>query len=180
VNSGQTARSVAYHEGPGVTADHFLYRCYDRDGDLLYIGCTVNVKSRIAAHRRASNGARASRWLSVFMDRYETEGPFRGREAGRDAERQAINAEQPLFNYQERASENLAAWMTRRPVAQYLVERGAVRLAMETACRCFFEIREAGGYDEHCIAHVAAAANGLTNLPLLDLDEALRLLDEAS
>lgn len=174
---GQTVRSVAYHHGPTVDADHYLYRCYDADGDLLYIGCTTDVKRRISAHRRGGK-ARASKWLSVFMSRHEVEGPFRGRDAGRDAERKAINVEQPIFNYQERAGVDLAAWMTRRPVAHYLVERGAIELAVATACTCFFEIREAGGYDERCIAHAAADRSGLSCPPLLNIDEALLILDE--
>ena len=148
---GQTSRSVSYHEGPASRAPHFVYRCYDKDGDLLYIGCTANVKKRIATHRRG--GKAASQWLAVFMTRHETEGPFRDREAGRAAERQAIQLEQPLFNYQERAGAGLAAWMTKAPIAQYLVERGYVDLARETACTCWRETREAGARDSWCPAH---------------------------
>lgn len=166
---GQTTRSTAYHSGPGVTADHFVYRCYDADGDLLYIGCTSNVSKRMAAHRRGS-GAVASRWLSVFMARHQVEGPFRGRDAGREAERRAIQDEQPLFNYQGRVGESLAAWMTRRPIALYLIERGHIELAVETLCACDSDARKVGRIDDHCAPHVAAKVAGLTDKDLFDWD----------
>lgn len=153
--SGLTSRSHAHHYGPGRHADHFVYRCYDADGVLLYIGCTRNVKSRIAAHRRGNGGSKASQWLSVTMASYEVEGPFRGREAGRLAERDAIQAEWPVFNYQETASLDRAAWMTRSGVARYLVEHGHAELALATACTCWRETREAGQTDSWCEAHVS-------------------------
>jgi predicted GIY-YIG superfamily endonuclease len=110
---------------------HYVYRCYDADGDLIYIGCTSNVTRRIATHRRG--GKAASRWLAVCMDRYEVSGPHAGKAAGLKAEAEAIALEQPVFNYQKRVGENLAAWMTRAPIAQYLTERGHVELAQEIA-----------------------------------------------
>jgi len=165
---GLTSRSRALHSGPAVTAPHFLYRCYDKDGDLIYIGCTNDVARRMSAHR--SSRATASRWLSLFMARYEVEGPFDGREAGREAEHRAIQLEQPLFNYQCRNDVGIAAWMTRRPIAQYLVERGHIELAAETVCGCCHEAREAGLYDENCVAHVAAVANGLVDMERFDWD----------
>ena len=161
---GLTSRSRAYHVGPARYADHFLYRCYDADGLLLYIGCTNNVERRVAAHRRGDGHSLASRWLSVFMTRHEVEGPFPGRDAGREAEREAIRTEQPLFNYQERKGPNLAGWMTRRPIALYLVEQGHIALAVDTVCTCWRETRAAGAFDDWCAAHVAAQVVGLTNL----------------
>lgn len=166
-----TSRSHAYHFGVGRLADHFVYRCYDADGLLLYIGCTSNVARRVAAHRRASGGSKASRWLRVTMTRYEIEGPFRGRDAGRDAERDAIQAERPLFNYQQQNAVGFAAWMTRRPIALYLIERGHIELAVETVCACWRETREAGAFDDFCAAHVAARVAGLTDLPMYDDDD---------
>jgi hypothetical protein len=161
---GQTARSRAHHFGPNRYADHYVYRCYDTDGDLLYIGCTIDATKRIAAHRRGTGGAVASRWLSEFMDRYEVEGPFKGRDAGREAERLAIQAEQPLFNYQQRAGINLAAWMTRNPIAEYLIERGRLDLALETVCSCWRETKDVGAFDSFCVPHRTAHEAGLTEL----------------
>ena len=142
---------------------HYLYRCFDADGDLIYIGCTSNVKRRLSAHR--ASRALASRWLSAFMARHEIEGPFPDRAAGLAAERRAIQSEQPLFNYQQRGGSDGAAWMTREPVAAYLIERGCIDLATETACGCWREVREAGYFDPKlCLAHRAAHEAGLTDL----------------
>jgi len=149
-----------------AAADHFVYRCYDATGLLIYIGCTSNVQRRMAAHQRGENST--SRWIAACMDRFEIEGPYSGRDAGRAAERRAINTEQPLFNYQERAKERLAAWMTRRPVALYLVERGLIELAAETICTCDPEARSASAIDSHCVAHVAAKVAGLTDMDEFD------------
>lgn len=159
-----TPRSAAYHFGPGRDADHYLYRCYDDAGTLLYIGCTSNVKRRMSAHRAGKQAA--SRWLAVTMTRYEVEGPIRGRDAARRAEHAAIQTEQPLFNFQCRNGIGIAAWMTRRPIAVYLVERGHLDLALATVCTCWGETREAGCRDEWCYAHEAAEVAGITNLPV--------------
>lgn len=78
-------------------SEHWIYRCYDAEDRLLYIGCTMDVEGRIQAHR-ASWGNPASAYLILRMARYEAEGPFVGRIAGRNAEREAIAAEAPLLN----------------------------------------------------------------------------------
>lgn len=124
---------------------HYLYRCYDTAGRLLYIGCTANVKRRMQGHKRClGRGNRASQWLAACMDRVEVEGPFAGRDAGRAAERDAIQTEQPLFNFQERSGLDFAAWMTRLPIARYLVEQGHRDLAIATACTCHPETLDDG------------------------------------
>lgn len=71
-----------------------VYRCYDADGGLLYIGMSVNPKQRLYQHR-----SRRSPWV----DRYAsmTEEWFAGPRAAmkaRDAEVAAIAAERPAFN----------------------------------------------------------------------------------
>lgn len=163
--TGQTSRSLAYWDGGGEHAEHFVYRCYDADGVLLYVGCTMDVKKRIASHRRGGNGtSKASRWLSLFMTRYEVEGPFRGRDAGRAAEHAAIQADWPIFNYQGQTRADRAAWMTRGDVARYLTSHGEIELALETTCSCWREVRELNAYMESCFAHVAAQVAGITNL----------------
>jgi predicted GIY-YIG superfamily endonuclease len=135
---------------------HFVYRCFDAHDRLLYIGCTSNVRKRIAEHRRGERAA--SRWLAVFMVRHEIAGPYPGRDAARAVEAEAINFNQPLFNLQHRANERQSASMTRGRVAEYLIDHGHLQLALETACQCWPEAREAGGYDTWCPAHVEQAA----------------------
>lgn len=152
-----TTRSYAHHYGTARHARHYLYRCYDAEGRLLYIGCTVDTKKRIAEHRRGK-GAKASRWLSVCMASVEVDSDvYIGRVAGRAAERAAIQTEQPLFNYQERANEYQAAHMTRRAVAQYLLEHGHRELAEQTVCQCWPEYRNVNEADPLCVPHAHLA-----------------------
>lgn len=69
---------------------HWLYRAFDVDGELLYVGITSGVAARMRAHRRKS------RWwalcdyleLTVYRERFEA----------RAAERRAIRTELPRFN----------------------------------------------------------------------------------
>lgn len=111
---------------------HYIYRCFDADGFLIYIGCTANVKQRMKNHRSSPN--RASRWLKACMASHTVSGPLAGLEAGRAAERDAIRAECPLFNVQERRDG--APWTATIHAARYLVDRGHLELATETLCRC--------------------------------------------
>lgn len=132
---------------------HFVYRIYDADERLIYVGCTANVKKRIGAHRRADGGNRASRWVSACMARYEVAGPYAGREIALQIEAQSINEEQPLFNTQRRATQYQACWMTRSAVAEYLIEHGHRALAEETCCECWSEYRAVGESDPSCVPH---------------------------
>lgn len=67
-----------------------LYRHFDADGELLYIGISLSWPVRTKAH------AGSSRWFDrvarVEIEQFET------REAALDAEREAIKAEKPKFN----------------------------------------------------------------------------------
>lgn len=158
---GQTSRSRAIRASRN--ADHWVYRCYDADGVLLYVGCTANVKKRIADHRRGNAGSRASRMLAVFMVSHEVDGPFLGRDAGRVAEAKAIRWEDPPFNMNERGEMYSRA---KDSAGAYLVEHGRRDLAIELACTCWREARDAGLRDSWCSAHEG------TDVPLYDLDEA--------
>ena len=67
-----------------------LYRHWDKDGVLLYVGVSVTPGKRLRDHARHSAFMRfASRTEEVWFDS-ETE--------AREAERGAIEAERPLFN----------------------------------------------------------------------------------
>lgn len=69
---------------------HCLYRHYDAEGALLYIGISSSLAHRIEAHRRASD------WfplvVSISVQHFDT------REALEEAERAAIVAEKPPHN----------------------------------------------------------------------------------
>jgi len=99
---------------------HYVYRCFDADGELLYIGCTQNVARRMSGHRN-NRRPRASRALQSLMASHTTEGPFPTRAEAEAAEAAAIRAEQPLLNIQSSGS---PIWMQNVRLEQYLIERG--------------------------------------------------------
>jgi predicted GIY-YIG superfamily endonuclease len=109
----------------------YVYRCYDTDGELIYVGSTANVAKRMSVHR-AHRTSRASAWLRACMARHEVIECV-DMDAARVLERRMIAELQPVFNSYERRA---PMWMTRRRVAEYLVDRGHVSLAAETACCC--------------------------------------------
>lgn len=78
---------------------HFVYRCYDAAGTLLYVGCSVDLATRRLAHSAQSwwYPQVASYRLIVFPNR---------RHALR-IEAQTIHAERPLWNVRH---QDFAAW----------------------------------------------------------------------
>lgn len=152
--NGLSPRSASYMRSSHLP--HHVYRCYDADDRLLYVGCTSEIERRMSAHRRGKKGA--SLWLSVCMARHEVVATYPNRDAALAAEAAMINADQPLFNTQHRATYMFAAWMTLAPIAEYLIEQGHLELALETACGCWRETREAGAFDPWCRPHAAVAA----------------------
>jgi predicted GIY-YIG superfamily endonuclease len=138
---------------------HYLYRCFDADDFLIYIGCTVDVRKRLQLHR-CSTTVKASRWLTACMARHIVSEPYPSRVAALAAEAAAIAAEQPIFNSQERRE---PMWMTHRWIGQYLVQRGHLELAKETACTCWPEDREAGIPAEWCAPCNAPLSSGRTS-----------------
>lgn len=69
-----------------------LYRAFDADNVLLYVGVTENLKKRQGQHRRSSDWfPDAARW---------TEDAYPERDAALTAERTAIATENPLYNDQ--------------------------------------------------------------------------------
>jgi predicted GIY-YIG superfamily endonuclease len=51
--TGQSRRSRAMQRS--ATAPHYLYRCYDDTGLLVYIGCSSDPARRMEQHRAAKN-----------------------------------------------------------------------------------------------------------------------------
>lgn len=82
--------------------DHWVYRAWDADGRLLYIGCTKNLKQRRAAHATGTD----SDWYP-FATRFRAYGPYTY-ETARAIERQAIETEESYFNG---TSEDHRAWL---------------------------------------------------------------------
>lgn len=67
-----------------------LYRFYDADGRLLYVGCTVDLARRTSEHRQMS-------WWFQMVTKTRLQ-VFVAEEAARAAEAVAIQEEQPAFN----------------------------------------------------------------------------------
>lgn len=79
---------------------HFLYRCFDRDGVLLYVGVAADVESRMFHHLHQCNvGKQPNGSLRRHMTTWTSE-PHPTKLAARDAERRTIAAEAPLLNRQ--------------------------------------------------------------------------------
>jgi predicted GIY-YIG superfamily endonuclease len=69
---------------------HWVYRCFDGDGRLVYVGCTTNVPNRLEQHRTSS-------WWSPTVVKV-TSKVYPDGETGRAAERDAIRSEVPRWN----------------------------------------------------------------------------------
>lgn len=70
---------------------HFVYRAFDADGVLLYVGCTYDPDKRMAAHRHGSD------W-HADMVRLAVAGPY-NYETARQLEYDAIESERSLYNH---------------------------------------------------------------------------------
>lgn len=74
------------------TAPHVVYRCYDADDVLIYVGMTsMPLRRRMAAHE-IKNPAVASRTVRIETER------FPDRASAARAESVAIDRERPLLN----------------------------------------------------------------------------------
>lgn len=69
---------------------NILYRCFDADSRLLYIGITANPPRRFRHHRGVKDW-----WAVVANIQLQT---FETREALEAAEQSAIQSEQPRYN----------------------------------------------------------------------------------
>lgn len=71
---------------------HYVYRCYEADGGLLYVGCTQDVDRRLSEHRRVQFWAPRIARVEVVSYPSAVEALA--------AEKTAILTEQPRFNRQ--------------------------------------------------------------------------------
>jgi hypothetical protein len=70
---------------------HFVYRCYDASGRLLYVGCSINPDDRLKEHRYFRS------WWADRIARITLES-FPDQAAGQAAEKTAIQTEHPIHN----------------------------------------------------------------------------------
>lgn len=80
---------------PDFHATHYVYRCFDADGSALYVGCTLDVRRRMAQHRRNKP------WADL-VDHVEVT-THAGRRAGFAVERDEIKRLAPIHNTLGRA-----------------------------------------------------------------------------
>ena len=78
---------------------HHVYRIYDADDALLYIGCAQDVETRLSFHCEISSQSPTSWEIAARMARHTSES-YPNKALAREAERQAIAAEAPLLNKQ--------------------------------------------------------------------------------
>jgi predicted GIY-YIG superfamily endonuclease len=76
--------------------ENYVYRAYCQCGDLLYVGVTNSLHSRLAAHRRTAYDLNGSQWWRkaawITWELYAT------REEAERVEAHAIANEDPLLN----------------------------------------------------------------------------------
>lgn len=73
---------------------HWVYRCFDASGRLLYVGCTRNLRSRLYAHSLTSF------WSYDVVKVKATVHPDKW--AGLAVEAEAIRTERPRYNVKGR------------------------------------------------------------------------------
>lgn len=93
----------------------FLYRWFDAEGTLLYIGITTDPEARERRHRSGS-------WWFQWASRCEVDYPqIMSQSVAEEAEQAAIVAEHPVFNKQgvEDPWQRVAAYLDARGVDPY-------------------------------------------------------------
>jgi hypothetical protein len=99
-----------------------LYRWFDWDDRLLYVGITRTLAARQEAHAKASSWSRFA--VNCTVERYPN------RDAVELAERYAIEEERPLFNHVHNDTPE-----ARERLVEYLVEHGHLDLLLPAVNR---------------------------------------------
>lgn len=82
-----------------VNYPHSVYRIYDEDDVLMYVGVARDVTHRVYMHEAAAQSSWASTQMVGCIARWTTE-EHPTKAAAREAERRAIETEAPLYNRQ--------------------------------------------------------------------------------
>lgn len=86
-----------------LAVPHYVYRCFDATGQLLYVGVTRDLGTRMFHHLHPCNiGKQPNGTLQRHMAEYTAE-LHPTKVAARIAERAAISTEAPLLNKQHNA-----------------------------------------------------------------------------
>jgi excinuclease UvrABC nuclease subunit len=79
-----------YNRRVRVDSPHYVYRCYDYAGRLIYVGCSVNPVQRVKQHRYTSW------WGTQILDVRLI--VFPSKDYALQKEREAIGEERPRWN----------------------------------------------------------------------------------
>lgn len=115
-------------------AETALYRCFDKDGGLVYVGISGAVSSRLGSHKSASA------WFK-FVVRIEIE-RFPDRAAAEEAERAAIATEEPQYNIRGRWGNGVDLNSYIFPDHHSFVMYGIFKEKAEASGRCWREVKE--------------------------------------
>lgn len=74
----------------------YLYKHYDSDGNLLYVGISFSIAQRISQHKKSSNWFADSGHITILK--------FASRSLAEEAEQKSIRNENPLHNVLHRRS----------------------------------------------------------------------------
>lgn len=110
-----SAPAPGRHPVPHYPRGEYLYRHWDADGRLLYVGIAKRPMARERQHEASSP------WM-VFQAEMTVE-PFGSRADAEAAEAEAIRTEEPLFNVAGNESPG-----ARRRLVEYLVKHGRTDL----------------------------------------------------
>lgn len=97
--------------GPFIPSGHCVYRAYDTDGVLLYVGQTANPYRRLSQHRRCTPW-----WETVVELRVVL---FPSYIAAAAEERRSILEDGPLFNRSSTPEPKREGWRTRRALGSH-------------------------------------------------------------
>jgi predicted GIY-YIG superfamily endonuclease len=106
----RVAHKFALFLEQGVTPEAYLYRHYQPDGDLVYVGITLSILDRTDTHLQ---DARWRKLICLIVIE-----PFATREEALQAERIAIRNEYPKHNGQRQPLQELARLRKRALVAR--------------------------------------------------------------
>lgn len=119
-----------------------VYRHYDREGRLLYVGCTSNPTKREVSRRAAGCS-----WIDEIAS--TTHVNYSDRPTALAAERHAIESERPIHNVRY-----LAPAPPRPPSRAVEVHGYALREIRELRSRKVADLAEALGVDRSYITHI--------------------------
>ena len=141
--------------------DHYVYRCFDAAGRLLYVGCSVRPLTRLREHRTDNK-----EWVP-YVAQVKMQGPFTYKKA-RSLERQALLTEQPAHGetpLRISAKTRREHWTGRRTVElleEFGVDLSGPRIDMDEYFAAYgLASEEAGLIDWLTVAREALAAKGV-------------------